>query len=153
MIDFIRELSIDGVHCQLEIEGTQGREYKIRIAPVTPWPDNGETAALMLKSAGLNRTEWTSPGPFDPVSRRNLLEILEYNYQRETLPTDKEPKELRKVIRKLTAHYVNPAIAELSNAGFPDDAIPHFRQFAEEDYAFTIGLTIAEFWEWKREQK
>lgn len=148
--DRIEEFSLQGVPCEIRITGAQKKEYKIEIVPVPPTPDS-ETASLMAKVAGIDKhNSWTVPGPDSDTFRFNTFETMEHNWQRETLPSAKEPDALAQVVKLTAAHQVKWAIEQLEKENFPADAIPFFRQFAEEDFAFYIGLTIGDYWEWKK---
>ncbi|MBO7726858.1 MAG: hypothetical protein J6S40_10375 [Thermoguttaceae bacterium] len=106
----------------------------------------------MAEFTGLaNRNTWNAAGPFDPVFRRSLIETIERNCRRETLSGDSDPEEPDVIMRKLLNHRVEPMIKGLLEEGFPEDAVPVFRQFAREDYAFSIGLTIGQFLDQGRE--
>ena len=50
-------------------------------------------------------------------------------------------------MRGLVNHYVEPMIKVLLEEGFPEDAVPVFRQFAREDFALSIGLAVGQFLE------
>lgn len=144
------EITLKKVPCRMEIEGEQGKEYIISIAPNVP-NDRQDVKELMAETAGINMVnEWKTKGPFDKKIRRDLIGILEHNYQRETLPSDNDQKELYRVIQMITDRYVNKIIKDLKEKGFPKEAEAAFRQFAEEDFAFTVGLTIGEYWETKK---
>ena len=150
--DHVINVSIEGIPCELRITGAQKPEYHIEIVPVVPSDATRETPSLMLKAAGLgDRNHWTVKGPFDQEYRRSLTGLLEDNWQQETLPTDKEPKGLRKVIRKLTNYYVDPIIYEIKQQTFPADALPAFRQCITDDFSSAIEQAIEEFWLEKEE--
>ena len=154
MAPYINDLTINGVPCRLTINGAQVEIYTVKITLCDDkWFPHTEgltmlSPELLAEAAGIaKRNKWTTAGPFDPVFRRNLLETLEHNYRRETLPSDSDPEELDVIMRKLVDHYVEPMVKGLAEAGFPKDAEPVFRQFAREDFAFSIGLTVGQFWE------
>lgn len=124
-----------------------------------------ETYAIQIKLSDSNRPEiwmlspgflaefagiadcnmWTTAGPFDPIFRQNLIETIERNYQRETHSCDSDPEEFDVIMRRLVNNYVEPIIKGLIEDGFPEDAVPVFRQFAREDFALSIGLTMGRF--------
>lgn len=67
---------------------------------------------------------------------------LNRNHWRETHSGDSDPGEFDVIMRGLVNHYVEPMIKGLLEKGFPV-----FRQFAREDFAFSIGLAVGQFWE------
>ena len=151
MADYITELKIGGVPCRIRIRGAQEETYAIKIK-LSEF-QRPETMGLIMLSPGAlaegagiaKRNVWTAAGPFDPIFRQNLIEMIERNYRRETLSGDSDPEEPDVVMRRLVNHYVEPIIDDLVKEGFPKDAVPAFRQFAREDYASSIGLTIGQF--------
>lgn len=149
--DRIDDIHIEGIRCEIRITGAQKPEYQIEIVPF-PYPAaTKRTALLMAKLAGIDkRNTWTAKGPFNPVFRQNLAENLDYNYARETLPSDSDPVELEKVTHEIVDYYVECLIFELRKEGFPKEAEPVFRQFAREDFALSVGLTIGEYWKFRK---
>ena len=150
MSDYISKLRIKGVPCRMRIRGAQEETYAIKIR--LDEPDTPElwmiSPGFLAEFAGLtNRNMWNTAGPFDPKFRQNLTETIERNYHRETHSGDSDPEEFDVIMRRLVNHYVEPMIKGLLEEGFPEDAVPVFRQFAREDFAFSIGLTIGQFWE------
>ena len=154
MSDFITELTINRVPCRMRIRGAQEETYyiKIKICDYTDFP---VSSGLTVFSEGFlaelaeiaNRNAWNTAGPFDPIFRQNLIGTIELNYHRETHSGYSDPEEPDAVMRMLVDHYVEPIIDDLVKEGFPKDAVPVFRQFAREDFAFSIGLTIGQFWD------
>lgn len=114
-----------------------------------------ETMGLIMLSPGAlaegagiaKRNVWTAAGPSDPLFRQKLIGMIERNYQRETHSDDSDPEEFDVIMRRLVNHFVEPVIDKLVEEKFPKDAIPVFRQFAREDFALSIGLTIGQFWD------
>ena len=143
MADYITDLKIKGVPCRMRIRGAQEETYAIKIRLSDP--DTPElwmiSPGFLAEFAGISdRNMWTTTGPFDPIFRQNLTETIERNYHRETHSGDSDPEEFDVIMRRLVNHYVEPVIKGLLEEGFPEDAVPVFRQFAREDFAFSIGL-------------
>ena len=150
MADYISKLRIKGVPCRMRIRGAQEETYAIKIRL-----DEPDTPELWMISPGFlaeivgltNRNMWNTSGPFDPKFRQNLTETIERNYHRETHSGGSDPEEFDVIMRRLVNRYVEPMIKGLLEEGFPEDAVPVFRQFAREDFAFSIGLAIGQFWD------
>ena len=150
MADFITEVNIGGVPCRMRIRGAQEETYAIKIRLRDPGLMELAmfSTELLAEFTGLaNRNMWNTPGPFDPIFRQMLLGTIENNYRHETMPSDSDPEEPDVVMRTLVDHFVEPMINDLIKEGFPEDAVPVFRQFAREDFALSIGLTIGQFWD------
>ena len=150
MADYICELTIKGVPCRMRIRGAQEETYVIQIK----LSDSNRPEIWMLSPGFLTEfagiadcNMWTTTGPFDPIFRQNLIGTIERNHWRETYSGDSDPEEFDVIMRRLVNHYVEPMIKGLLEEGFPEDAVPVFRQFAREDFAFSIGLAIGQFLE------
>ena len=154
MADFITDLMINRVPCRMRIRGAQEETYyiKIKVCDYTDFPVLSGLSVFskgfLTELAGIaNRNTWNTSGSFDPIFRQNLIGTIELNYHRETHSDDSDPEDPDALMRMLVDHYVEPIIDDLVKEGFPKDAIPAFRQFAREDFAFSIGLAIGQFWD------
>ena len=137
----------------MTISGSQEETYTV-IIELSEFQRPETMGLIMLSPSALaegagiaKRNIWTVAGPSDPLFRQNLIGMIERNYQRETQPGDSDPEDPDDVMRSLVDHFVEPVIDKLIEEKFPKDAVPVFRQFAREDFAFSIGLTIGQFWD------